>query len=147
MCSEGCARQTPLVLPTLFSAPFPEFCSRAEDCTWNASMRTERCQHGQGKMHVVCALYQGNGASWVRRAIAYDIKGDGWRNCCHTSLYVGTSLGFAHPHTVALEPKEWWSWAPAVMGLLNISQPSLYVSFEVKIQSPLNPPKKKKSGK
>lgn len=108
-------------------------------------MRTERCHHGQGKTHVVCALYQGNGASWVGRAIAYDIKGDGWRNCCHTSLYAGASLGFAHPHTVALEPKEWWSWAPAVMGLLNISQPSLYVSFEVKIQSSLNQ-KKKKSG-
>lgn len=30
MCSEGCARQTPLVLPALFSAPFPEFCSREQ---------------------------------------------------------------------------------------------------------------------
>lgn len=76
-------------------------------------------------MHEVCALYNGNGAFWVRGANAYGIKVNGWRNWCFPSLYAGTSLGFAHPHSVALEPKEWWSWAPAVMGLLNISQASL----------------------
>lgn len=88
-------------------------------------MRAERCP-AESYQRAYALRYR-SGTSWVRRANVYGfgIKGNGWRYMCRTSLCAGTSLGFAHPHTVVFEPKEWWSWAPAVMGLLTISQASL----------------------
>lgn len=92
----------------------------------------------------VCNLYTTGFISRGRRADACAIRGNRWRNQRCTDLYAQGQLCFAQPPSVAVEPKEWLGWAPAVAGLFNISQASLQVSFEVGIQNSLEPKRKKK---